>query len=102
MHTIVISLGFQKKVKGKYDSEYIDSIIEKLSFNPRIGKKFEAVNNVFKFDLGFTTNKKSEYSILYIYQGKSQPLFIVNIFRKKEKDLLSKVINSLVDETKLE
>ena len=102
MHTIIISLSFQKKVKGKYDSEHIDSIIEKLSFNPRIGKKFEAVNNVFKFDLGFTTNKKSEYSILYIYQGKSQPLFIVNIFKKKEKDLLSKVINSLVDETKLE
>jgi len=102
MHTIINSLGFQRKIKGKYDSEYIDSIIEKLSINPRIGKKFEAVNNVFKYELGFTTNKKSEYSILYIYQGKSQPLFIVNIFRKKEKDLLSKVINSLVDETKLE
>lgn len=51
MHTTITSLGFQQKIKGKYDSDYIELMIEKISLEPRIGKKFIAVNNIFKFDL---------------------------------------------------
>ncbi|GAA3642296.1 hypothetical protein [Flavivirga jejuensis] len=99
MHTIINSINFQNKIKGKYSSEYIESICEKLSVNPRIGKKFMAVNNVYKLDIGLTLNKKTEYSLVYYYQSKNTPVFIINIFKKKEKDILSKVINSLIVET---
>ncbi len=99
MHTTITSIGFQKKVKKKYDSDYIESIIEKIAIEPRIGKKFSAVNNIFKLDLGYTLNKKYQYNLLYCYQGKNQPIFVVNIFKKNENDLLSKVISSLIAET---
>lgn len=98
MHTTITSITFQKKIKGKYDSDYIESMIEKISREPRMDKKFTTVNNIFKVDLGHTLNQKYEYSLLYCYQGKNQPIFIVNIFKRKEKDLLSKVISSLVSE----
>ena len=98
MHTTITSITFQNKVKGKYDSDYIESMIEKISREPRMGKKFTAVNNIFKVDLGYTLNQRYEYSLLSCYREKNQPIFIVNIFKRKEKDLLSKVISSLVTE----
>lgn len=99
MHTTITSIAFQQKIKGKYDSDYIESMIEKISHEPRIGKKCTAVNNIFKFELGYTLDKKHEYNLLYCYQGKNQPIFVVNIFKRKGKDLLSKVISSLIAET---
>ena len=96
MHTTINSNNFDNKIKGKYNPEFIDSIIEKLSHNPRIGKKFTAVNNVFKLDIGPTINKKYEYTLVYYYFGKNTPIFVINIFKKREKDLLSKIIDSLV------
>ena len=99
MHTTVNNISFQNKIKGKYSSEYIDSICDKLSDNPRIGKKFMAVNNIYMLDIGLTLNKKNEYSLVYYYQGKNKPVFIINIFKKKEKDILSKVISSLILDT---
>lgn len=99
MHTTITSIGFQEKIKKKYDSGYMESIIEKIALEPRIGKKFSAVNNIFSLDLGYTLSKKYQYNLLYCYQGKNQPIFLVNIFKKKEKDVLSKVISSLIAET---
>ena len=99
MHSTITSLSFQNKVKGKYKPDYIEVIIEKIAMNPRIGKKFTSVNNTFKFDIGFSSNKKTEYSLVYFYKGRNNPIFIVDIYKKKEKDLLSKVISSLINET---
>jgi len=99
MQTIISSLVFQKKVKGKYDPDYVEEVIEKISDAPRIGKKLIAVNNIFTVELGFTMNKKAEYNLIYYYQGKNKPIFVITIFRKKEKDILSKIISSLIDET---
>ena len=100
MQTTINSISFQNKLKGKYSSEFIESVIEKLSENPKLGKKFLAVNNVYKLDLGLTLNKKTEYSLVYYFQNKNEPIFIINIFKKKEKDILSKVISCLISETK--
>lgn len=63
-----------------------------------MGKKITTVNNIFMLDIGLTINKKAKYNLVYYYQGKNNPLFIINIFKEKEKDLLSKVISSLVNE----
>lgn len=101
MHTTITSVGFQKKVKNKYHSDYIERIIETVSLNPHVGMSFNAVNNIFILALDFTINKKAEYNLVYYYQGKNQPLYIINIFKKKEKDVLSKIITSLIDENNL-
>lgn len=99
MHTIIIGLEFQKKSKRKYDADYIEGIIEDISHNPKIGKKIQAVNNIYLLDIGYTKDKKHKYQLVYYYQGKNTPLFIITIFKKKEKDLLSKIISSLIIET---
>lgn len=101
MHTIINSLKFQEKIKGKYDSDYIESICEKISDTPRIGKKITSVNNLFKLDIGYTINHKYEYNLIYCYEGKNIPIFIINIYKKKEKDILSKIISNLIEETSL-
>ncbi len=99
MQTIINSKNFQNKVKGKYSSEYIDAICEKLSINPKIGKKFTNVNNVYKLNIGLSLKQKVEYNLIYYLQNKNEPIFIINIFKNKEKDLLSKVISNLISET---
>ncbi len=98
MHSTINSKNFQEKIKGKYSVEFIESIIEELSANPKLGKKFLAVNNIYKLDIGLTINKKTEYNLVYHYENKNEPIFIINIFKKKEKDVLSKVINTLISE----
>ena len=98
MQTIINNKRFEKKIKGKYSPEYIESIIEKLSYDPKMGKKFNAVNNLFKLGIGLTTTKKAEYSLVYYYSNKNEPIYIINIFKKREKDLLSKVIFNLVND----
>jgi len=98
MQTVISSKEFIKKAKNKYSAESIENIIEKISLNPKIGKKFNLVNNIYKLDIGFSEKKKYEYSLVYRYQGKNKPIFIVNIFKKKEKDLITKIINCLITE----
>lgn len=98
MHTIIESKAFQIKVKDKFSDDIIETILEKISNNPKIGKKFESVNNLFKIKMGLTLNKKYEYELVYFYQSKSEPIFIVNLYKKKEKDILSKVVSTLVNE----
>ncbi len=99
MHTVIIGIEFQRKCKKKYDTDFIENIIEDISHNPKIGKKIQAVNNIFVLDIGYTKDKKHEYQLIYYYQGKNTPLFIITIFKKKEKDILSKIISSLITET---
>ncbi len=98
MHTIISSIEFQKKVKNKFTSKEIERIIEILSLNPKLGKKFNSVNNIYKLNLGLAENKKQDYNLIYCYQGKNKPIFIINIFRTKEKDLITKIINCLITE----
>lgn len=99
MHSIINSTNFQQKIKGKYSLDFVESIIEKISLTPTIGKKFSDVNNLYKLDMGLTLNKKAEYHLVYHFENKNQAIFIVNIFKNKEKDVLSKVISSLISES---
>jgi len=99
MHTIISSKEFQKKAKNKFTSIEIEQIIENLSIDPKLGKKFKLVNNIYKVNLGLTENKKQDYNLVYCYQGKNTPVFLINIFKVKEKDLITKIISCLIAET---
>jgi len=99
MQTIITSKEFQNKVRNKYFKDNIELIIENISNQPKIGKKFNGANNLYKLKIGLSLNKKYEYNLIYSYQGSNKPIFVINIFKSKEKDLISKVISCLITET---
>jgi len=98
MHTVINSIVFQKKVEGKYTDEYIDEIANEIAFNTNIGKKLITVNNIYKIGLGDTIQKKGAYNLYYYCNSKKEPILLINIYKKKEKDIITKLINDLVVE----
>lgn len=98
MHTLVRSSEFESKVRNKYSEEVIDQVIDQLAMNPRQGKKFQATNNIYKIGLGGSVSNRHEYELVYYYESKQEPILIINIFKKNEKDVLSKAISNLVNE----
>ena len=99
MHTVVFSNALMNKAKGKFSTELIDKIVDQISENPKIGKKINLVNNLYLIELGNTINNKNEYSLVYYYENKNFPIYLINIFKKKEKDLLTKIISDLANNT---
>lgn len=99
MHTILLSKSIKIKLKGKFSEEQVEQIIERIHLNPTIGKRLEGVSNVYKYELGLGLTGKSEYTLYYFYKGKSKPILLINIFKKDEKEILSKLIEVLISDT---
>ncbi len=78
--------------------EKIDELSAQIAFNPKIGKKFQNVNNIYKISIGLAKENKGEYNLVYFYNNKLNPIYLINIFRKNEKDILSKVVETLIQE----
>ena len=57
-----------------------------------------SVNNLYLLELGNTIDKKSEYNLAYYFENKNFPIYLTNIFKRKEKDILTKIISNLANE----
>jgi hypothetical protein len=98
MITVVPSTNFTSKCKGKYTEAEIDELIEAIGLNPKNGQKLQSANCVYRHPWTRASDSKYEYDVYYIYHSVSCPVLIVNIFRRGEKDVLSKVIACLADD----
>ena len=86
------------KINGKFTPNFFEKIIDSVSENPKIGKKLMSVNNLYLLELGNTIDKKSEYNLAYYFENKNFPIYLINIFKRKEKDILTKIISNLANE----
>ena len=96
MHTIIPFQVFSEKAKQKYTADEIESVIDLLAENPHAGKKLQACNNIFQLDMQGDAKGKHVYQLYYYYENTKKPLYLINIYRKGEKDILSKIISVLV------
>ncbi len=83
---------FSEKIKGKYTPEFIDTVIEKISLNPKASKNIGTSKNLYLYKLGICNNKKYEYNLVYFFENRNTPIYFINIFKNKEKDIINKAI----------
>lgn len=98
MFTVVQSAAFTSKCKGKYSENEIDDLLESIAANPKNGHKLQSASCVYRHAWPSAVKSKHEYDVYYIYHSARCPVFIVNIFKRGEKDVLSKVITCLAEE----
>jgi hypothetical protein len=98
MQTVIYSKELCNKINGKFAPDFFEKVIEGVSENPKIGKKLLSVNNLYLLELGNTIDKKSEYILAYYFENKNFPIYLINIFKRKEKDILSKIISNLAND----
>ena len=98
MQTVIYNKEIYNKINGKFNPNFFEKIIDSVSENPKIGKKLMSVNNLYLLELGNTIDKKSEYNLAYYFENKNFPIYLINIFKRKEKDILTKIISNLANE----
>ncbi|MBK9635931.1 MAG: hypothetical protein IPO64_15990 [Bacteroidetes bacterium] len=98
MQTVIYNKEIYNKINGKFTPNFFEKIIDSVSENPKIGKKLMSVNNLYLLELGNTIDKKSEYNLAYYFENKNFPIYLINIFKRKEKDILTKIISNLANE----
>ena len=98
MITVVQSAAFTRKCRGKYAETEIDDLVESIGLNPKQGHKLQLAGCVYRLAWSRGTKSKHEYDVYYIYQSARCPVLIVTIFKRGEKDVLSKVIACLAEE----
>ena len=98
MQTVIYNKEIYNKINGKFTYNFFQKIIDSVSEKPKIGKKLMSVNNLYLLELGNTIDKKSEYNLAYYFENKNFPIYLTNIFKRKEKDILTKIISNLANE----
>jgi len=98
MISVVASTTFISKCKGKYSETEIEELIETIGSNPKNGHKLQSVGCVYRHAWSRTANSKHEYDVYYVFHSASSPILIVNLFKRGEKDVLTKVIACLAEE----
>jgi hypothetical protein len=98
MISVVQSVAFSEKCKGKFSTVQIDELVERIASDPKSGHKLEAANCVYRLPLPASAKRKQEYDAYYVYHASRSPVLIVNIFRRGENDVLTKTVATLSDE----
>ncbi|MDR2238385.1 MAG: hypothetical protein LBE92_19845 [Chryseobacterium sp.] len=95
MHTVIISNFFAEKVKGKYAPEYLEKVVETISIHPKTGKNIGTSKNLYLYKLGICDHKKYEYNLIYFFENKNTSVYIINLFKDGESDILNKAVSYL-------
>lgn len=98
MVTVVQTVAFMNKTRGKYTQADVDAMIETLSRHPHVGAPFSEAGNLFRHAWESVSSGGAEYDVVYVYHSSSQPLVVVNIFRRGEAALLGKTLACLAAE----
>lgn len=98
MISVVASTIFISKCKGKYSESEIEGLIETIGLNPKNGHKLQSAGCVYRHGWSRASNSKHEYDVYYVFHSVSSPVLIVNLFKRGEKNVLTKVIACLAEE----
>lgn len=58
MQTVIYNKEIYNKINGKFAPDFFEKTIVNISENPKIGKKFMSVNNLYLLELENTLDKK--------------------------------------------
>ena len=98
MISVVQSSAFSSRCEGKYGTDEIDALILAISRNPHAGKKLQAAGNLYQYPWSLSRQGRHEYDVYYVFHSKTQPLLLVNIFKRGTKAVLDKVLATLAQE----
>jgi hypothetical protein len=86
------------KCTGKYTETEVEELIESIGQNPKNGHKLQSAGCVYRYGWSHSSKSKHEYDVYYVFHSVSSPVLIVNIFKRGEKDILTKVIACMAKE----
>ena len=98
MCSCLLKAGFPLTVIANRNRAPIDDLIEAIAQSPTGGHKLQSVNCVYRHRWDKATNSKHEHDVYYVYHSARSPVLIVNIFKRGEKDVLSKVVACRADD----
>ena len=92
MRTVIEYHDFVHKADKIFGTEERDKIISFLSSNPKAGRKLKQFGGIRKIEW----NENVEHNIYFHPGTNGLPLVIIGIFRKHEKLILDKLIETLI------
>lgn len=96
MRTVIEFLQFIQKAEKQFGEKEREKIVSFLSENPKAGKPIENFGGIRKIEW-HSKGKRGESFNIYFHPGSNNlPLVIISIFKKGEKMIFDKIIETLI------